>query len=413
MHKAIIVITGTVLLLAALLGLQQLVSTFGGSVLGSKTQTAWTFFLAIDMMVIPLLLLGVMLGTGARYFERVRLAMSYQARLDQLQNRLNYREDLLRLLADHQAGAVEIFDHNNRFWFVNRPAADQLGKQAMEILGKPLNRVLSVDRIKRLELRLAEARAAEQPLEYIDRVVDDKGVTRFIRSRYESIPPVAELSGGVLVSEEDHTSLIVERERRERMLRQVIETLVAVVDRRDPYAAGHSARVGQLAHAIAEEMGLSPTLIETAEVAGSLMNFGKVLVSRSILTKTTALTPEELQRVRDSILTSADILAIIGFEGPVVPTLRQVLERFDGGGVPDGLKGDAILVTSRIVAVANAFVAFVSPRAHRDGLSLSEALKCMMNEAGKTFDERVLIALGNYIENRPNKLDWLTMSKQA
>ena len=108
------------------------------------------------------------------------------------------------------------------------------------------------------------------------------------------------------------------------------------------YASGHSQRVGQLSRALAEELVLSELEIETAETAGSLMNFGKMLVSRQILTKTVALTTEELQRVRDGIMTSADILSMIDFVGPVVPTLRQVLERMDGTGAPKNLKGEQI-----------------------------------------------------------------------
>lgn len=397
------------LFVTSIVGLNWLVATFGTDTPDTATQ----FFLAVDLLVIPLLLLGVVIGAGARYFDRVRIVMSFMERLNRLQTRLNYREDLLRLVADHRTGAIAIYDQNNRFWFANQPMADSMGKTVIELIGKPIGRALPADKARRLDVRLAEARASSEPMVLIDRVTDSTGQTRFIQSRYEAIIAFEELVGGVMVCEEDLTKLIVERERRERMLKQVIETLVAVVDRRDPYAAGHSARVGQLAHAVAEEMGIEPKMIETAEIAGSLMNFGKVLVSRSILTKTTPLTPEELQRVRDSILISSDILAIIGFDGPVVPTLRQVLERFDGTGAPSGLKGDDILMTARIVAVANAFVAFVSPRAHRDGLSFKDALQCMMAEAGHAYDRRVLIALSNYIENRPNKLDWLTSSKQA
>lgn len=408
-NTIIFISIGFVLFLIGMMGLFQLVNTYGAE----GDRSAWQFFMAVDLLVIPLLLLGIVLGAGARYIDRVRIAVSYQDRLNKLQARLNYREDLLRLVADHRTGSVAIFDHLNRYWFINQPATHVIGKSAMEIIGKPANRILGPEKAKILEMRLAEARASADALERVDRNVDENGKTRFIKTRYEAVNNFAELSGGVLVSEEDLTSLIVERERRERMLRQVIDTLVAVVDRRDPYAAGHSARVGQLAHAIATEMGLDELSSDTAEIAGSLMNFGKVLVSRHILTKTTALTPDELQRVRDSILVSADILAIIGFEGPVVPTLRQVLERFDGSGVPDGLQGDAILVTARIVAAANAFVAFVSPRAHRDGLSFQDALQCMMAEADRAYDRRVLIALANYIENRPTKLDWLRGTHQG
>ncbi|NTU77384.1 MAG: PAS domain-containing protein [Alphaproteobacteria bacterium] len=391
------------LLLLALAGLWMLMPAEGG--------TPWTFSLAAFMVFGALLALAVLTGAAVRAFERSWLGTGYQTRLEQLQRRLNYREDLLRLVADHQSRAMAIFDRHNRYWFVNQSAAQSIGKPPSEIIGRPPIKVLSDEKAKRLEVRLAEARAADQPIECIDRVVDEKGNTRFVQMHYAATS-FAEQTGSVLVSEEDLTSLIVEREKRERMLRQVIETLVAVVDRRDPYAAGHSSRVGQLAREIALEMGMDSQQAEAAEISGSLMNFGKVLVSRRILTKTSALTPEELQRVREAILTSADILAIIGFEGPVVPTLRQVMERYDGTGAPHGLKGEDILLMARIVSVANAFVALVSPRAHRDGLSLKEAMRSIMTDSGKAFDERVLIALNHYIENCPNKLDWLMATRQ-
>jgi len=389
------------------------VSLLGVHLLAQNGGDAGSFNLSVFLVFLPLLLLAVVVGLWVRSVEAVRLQTAFDLRLEKLQDHLNAREDLLRLVADHQPGSIAIFDRHNRYWFVNRVSALAIGKTPAEILGQPPMKILGNDPAKKLEVRLAEARAADGPVNFVDRVVNEKGETRFLQVHYEAIAPTEDMAGCVMVSEEDLTSLIVERERRERMLQQVIETLVAVVDRRDPYAAGHSSRVGQLSRAMAEEMGLDQTQVEAATISGSLMNFGKVLVSRRILTKTTALTSEELQRVRDGILTSADILAIIGFEGPVVPTLRQVLERYDGTGAPEGLKGDQILLTARIVAAANAFVALVSPRAHRDGLSFDEALKRLGQDADKAFDHRVIVALTHYIENRPNKLEWLVSAKPA
>lgn len=381
-----------------------------GVSLGAETSSLG-YYLSIGCAVVPLVLFALVMAHEARMAERIVLSANYQSRVDQLENRLRYREDMLSLVADHQPAAITIFDRHNRYFFVNDAASEALGKTNAELVGQPPIRVLPNEQAKKLEIRLAEARASDEPTEVIEPVKDEKGITRFLKHHYEAVSKLAEMEGCVLLREEDLTSLIVERERREQMLRQVIETLVAVVDRRDPYASGHSSRVGQLSKAIAQEMGLEPTFVEAAEIAGSLMNFGKVLVSRRILTKTTALTPDELQRVRDSILTSADILAIIGFDGPVVPTLRQVLERYDGTGVPDGLKGEDIMITARIVSAANSFVAFVSPRAHRDGLSFKEALNAMAGEAGRAYDERVLVAMAHFIENRPTKLDWLVANK--
>lgn len=361
-----------------------------------------------------LILMAGALMVESRLAERMVLRAAYHAQMDRITNSLNHNKIALSLVADRNQSALTVFDRRNRYWYVNNKAAQFLGIPRLGAEGQTPLALLPPDLARKVELQLAEVRAADQPIVKIDTLVDGiSGKTRFIQRHFEVITETGDMNGFVVLQEDDLTTLIIAKERREQMLRQVIETLVAVVDRRDPYASGHSSRVGQLSKAIAVEMGLEPVMVETAEIAGSLMNFGKVLVSRRILTKTTALDPEELQRVRDSILTSADILAIISFEGPVVPTLRQVLERFDGTGSPDGLKGEEILVTARIVAVANAFVAFVSPRAHREGLSFREALAAMLKDSGRLYDEKVLVALTHYIENRPNKLDWLTVTKQA
>jgi len=265
-------------------------------------------FYIICLVVLPLALFLFLSVTVTQHFEHSRLSSGFQTRLDQVQKRLHYQEDLLQLIMNCHPESVAIFDRQNRYWFVNRFAAEALNRETRDIVGKTPTRVLGSEKTRRLEARLTEVNNSGRSIEAMEQSTDSQGRVRFVQVHFETIEPSSEFPGGVMVREEDLTNLIVERERRETMLRQVIGTLVAVVDRRDPYAAGHSARVGQLARAIAEEMVLDEKLIETAEIAGSLMNFGKVLVPREILTKTTPLSAEELQRVRDSILTSADIL---------------------------------------------------------------------------------------------------------
>lgn len=369
-------------------------------------------FYLISLAIIPLVLFVYLCITTAQKLVHNRLSSSYQMRLDQLQDRLNTQEDFVHSITDSNPEAIAIFDKDNRYWFVNLSAAKQLGQDASDIVKKPLDKMIGYDRAHKLEKRLNEVRTSGRPIKTLDQIKGERRQVRFVQAHYEAMAPFGGFSGGVMVREEDVTNLIVERERRANMLRQVIGTLVAVVDRRDPYAAGHSGRVGQLSRLIAEEMLLSESEIDAAEIAGSLMNFGKVLVPREILTKATALTPEELQRVRDSILTSSDILSIIDFDGPVVPTLRQVMERYDGSGAPQGLQGDQILITARIVMVANAYVALASPRAHRPSLGLKEAMNNLMRDADRFYDRRVVVALGNCIENRRDMLDWTGTSKQ-
>lgn len=369
-------------------------------------------FSFVGLVLLPGLILFGALKRFSSKHDMARERIGYHISLEQLQKRLSIQENFLQAITDNDDEAIVIFDKNNNYWFANSCFAKSLKRDPKDIVGLSPAQILDMDRSRQVVMTLDKVRRTLRPIDALEKIQDLNGSARYIQTHYKILDAFNDFSGGVLLREEDVTNLVMERERRENMLRQVLEALVAVVDRRDPYASGHSARVGQLSRMIAEEMVLTEREIEAAEVAGSLMNFGKVLVSRGILTKTSALTADELQRVRDSILTSAEILSIIDFSTPVVPTLKQVLERVDGSGVPQGLKGAEIIVTARIVAVANTYVALVSPRAHRPSLGLKEAISYMMQDVDKIYDRAVVKALAHFIENRSNKLDWLTASKQ-
>ena len=226
--------------------------------------------------------------------------------------------------------------------------------------------------------------------------------------RSDLIPPEAreEMPPGVLMVSQDISETIKERQQHERIMRQLVSTLVSVVDRRDPYSANHSIHVGQVAHAVAEEMGLEDSLVEAVEIAGNLMNLGKISVPEEVLTKTERLTEEEVALIRDSVLTSADLIKSIEFDRPVEETLRQLLENYDGSGVPNGLEGDDISITARVVAAANAFVGMVSARSWRPGMNIDDAVNTLMQETGKKFDRRAISALANYIDNRAGREEW-------
>jgi HD-GYP domain-containing protein (c-di-GMP phosphodiesterase class II) len=178
--------------------------------------------------------------------------------------------------------------------------------------------------------------------------------------------------------------------------------LVTMVDRRDPYAACHSACVATVARAVAAGMGLGHERVETAEVAGKLMNIGKIVVPSEVLTKPAALTGDEIRKIHESIQSSIGLLEKIEFDGPVVDTLRQSQERYDGSG-PLKMKGEDILITARIIAVANAFVAMISVRAYRQALGQDQALKILLGEIGTQFDRRVVVALADYVENKQGR----------
>jgi len=354
------------------------------------------------LLVYLFLALGVA-GGGALALWRhgaSRRASAAATRHATLADRFERQRRLLRLVTDSQPDPIFILDADGRYRFANAAAAREAGVAAEDMIGKTPASILGPAAARRHDAPRDRAQAGEPVRTGPTEIAGAADGARWIVATHYI--PLAELAGpapGVLVVERDISAEIIERERRERSLAHTVRALVTLVDRRDPFAADHSARVARIARAIALEMDLDPVLADTAERAGSLMNIGKIMVPTELLTKDGRLTDDEIRRVRDGLQASADLLEGIEFDGPVVQTLRQLQEHVDGGGHPDGLAGSDILVTARIVAVANAFVALVSPRAWRPGVTVDAALDDLLSQAGRAYDRSVVAALISYLDN--------------
>lgn len=363
-----------------------------------------------------LLVLGFLYAAWRNGAARVAAekAIEYAA----LARKLDFQGKLLRMVTDSQRNHILISDTEGRVRFANATLAKFMETTSEDLIGKPLAAAVGPDAARRLSKRSQEASLSNKAVITVDRVqLDETDESKFRVVQTQHIPledysagPDAPPARGMLIVEEDITDVVLEREKREKVLRGVVGALVSVVDRRDPYAAEHSTRVARMSRMISAELGLSDVDAEAAEMAGALMNLGKLLVPQQILTKQGQLDEAELRVVRDSILTSADIVSNIAFEGPVVETLKQSLERADGTGFPQGRAGDDIIITARILAVANAFVAMISPRAHRAGMPLDTAIEALMAQEGKAYDRGVIAALVNYIDNKGGRAEWELIS---
>ncbi len=357
------------------------------------------FFLLLALAVVVAAIVGVWRHGASRR------AASAAARFEDMARRFETQRDFLTLLTDSQPNAIFIVDGEGRYRFANDVAAREAGITKDDMRGKTLAAVLGPEFAKRYGRLNREALEDQKEVALVHRF-EEGGHTRIVQSKHIPMAGAGGQSDEVLVVQEDITAAITERERRERILAQIVETLVTVVDRRDPNAAHHSARVARVAREVAQEMGLDEVLAGTAATAGELMNLGKIMVPTEILTRKGKLTAKEFKQIRDSIQTAADLLTGIEFDGPVVETLRQSQEHWDGSGGPKRLKGEKILVTARVVAVANAFVALVSPRAHRPGAGFDQAVETLLEESSKAFDRTVVAALINTLYNRGGLERW-------
>ncbi|MBM3372556.1 MAG: HD domain-containing protein [Betaproteobacteria bacterium] len=181
-------------------------------------------------------------------------------------------------------------------------------------------------------------------------------------------------------------------QRLERAMNGTAQAIAGMMDQRDPYTAGHERRVGEIAAAIAAEMGLPEDTQRGLRVAGDLHDIGKIGVPAEILVKPTQLTPIEFALIQEHPEKGHDILKNIDFPWPIAGVAHQHHERIDGSGYPRGLKGDQMVLEARILAVADVLEAMSSHRPYRPGLGIDKALEEIENKAGQYYDANVVAA---------------------
>jgi len=370
----------------------------------AESRLRWlTAAVIVGMTLVAVMVLSVWIyGTSLRRAESA-------ARYREMAERTEEQRNLLQLVTDSQPTGIVILDEEGRYRFANREAGRLAGIPVDDLIGKPIANILGPEAAKRYLSPTEEVLRTGAAASDVAWVKADDAV-RIVQTDHVPVVPSRDLPKSVLIVERDITDAVTERERRARMLQQIVRTLVGIVDRRDPYAANHSQRVAGLARAIASEMSLSDREIDTVETAGNLLNFGKVLVAPELLTKSGEMSEEDRQKVRQSIQTGAGLLDGIEFDGPVVETLRQAQARWDGAGIPAGLAGEDILITARVVSVANAFVGMVSKRAYRDALHVDRAVEAILEQVGKSFDRRVVVALINHLDNHGGREQWAAVA---
>ena len=185
-----------------------------------------------------------------------------------------------------------------------------------------------------------------------------------------------------------------------REAREVIESLVEAVERREPQMAGHAARVASYAADIARVLGLEEGLVARVATAGRLHDLGKISISEEILTKNGALDHGELEQVRRHPEIGAQVASRLSLSRQEAEFIRHHHEWYNGGGYPYGLQGESIPLGARILAVAEAFDTMLSPTVYGSKLSAQEALADLQAGIGTQFDPKVVQALQTALSKR-------------
>jgi putative nucleotidyltransferase with HDIG domain len=168
--------------------------------------------------------------------------------------------------------------------------------------------------------------------------------------------------------------------------------LVATLDARDRYTAGHSAAVAIYARDITERLGLSAAERQLAHLCGLVHDIGKIGLPPGLLEKPGALTLEERRQMEEHSVIGERILAKVDDYGEIAKIVRHHHERIDGQGYPDGLLDDEIPLIARIIAVADAYNAMTSDRPYRDAMPTPVARLRLAQAVESQFDTGVVAA---------------------
>jgi len=184
----------------------------------------------------------------------------------------------------------------------------------------------------------------------------------------------------------------------EKAHRETIEALAVAINAKDEVTHDHVLRVQVYAAGVAKILGCSEAEIEALRAGALLHDIGKIAVPDHILNKPGKLTAAEFEKMKIHTIAGAQILSRVEFPYPIVPVVRHHHERWDGQGYPDGLSGEDIPLTARILTVVDCFDAVREDRQYRKGMTREEAIDLIIRGSGAQYDPTVV---GAFIAHLP------------
>ncbi|MFO0999372.1 MAG: HD-GYP domain-containing protein [Planctomycetaceae bacterium] len=179
---------------------------------------------------------------------------------------------------------------------------------------------------------------------------------------------------------------------KEMLLRGVIRSMINAIDAKDSYTCGHSDRVAEFSRLIARELSLTDAQCEEVYMSGLLHDVGKIGVPDYVLKKPGRLTDAEFELIKQHPVIGCEILKHLENLSYVLPGVLHHHEAMDGSGYPNGLKGEAIPLYARILAVADSYDAMTSNRPYRRGMPTDKAEAILRGGSGNQWDPQCVDA---------------------
>jgi len=163
----------------------------------------------------------------------------------------------------------------------------------------------------------------------------------------------------------------------------VLFTLARSIEGKDPYTHGHCERLAEYSACLGEHLKLSEDQVTALRRAGIVHDIGKIAIPDSIILKPSSLSAEEWKLMREHPVVGERICAPLKSFRSVLPIIRHHHEKFDGSGYPDGLAGEAIPITARVLQIVDVYDALTTERPYKKAFSITDALQTMKQEVEK------------------------------
>ena len=358
----------------------------------SDAEADFNAFMRAVIAVSALVVFGVA-GTLAAVWWRMAenhsrsQAEQYRALAGRIERQRRLLDSINSTIADY----IGLKDLDGGYRYVNAAFAQAVGRSAEQIEGQDDAIIFGLGAAERLKQSDGQALEADGPVAGDHEVVLGDKLRQLHISKVAFPDETGRVTGIVSVAR-DVTELVEARRRRDRAMSQLVTALVRAVELRDPYLAGHSKRVAGFAAETARNLGATPEEIATVEIAANLSQIGKLAVPRSVLVKTERLDEDEIAVMQSHVGHAERTLEGIEFDLPVLETIRQMYERLDGTGYPEGLEAGAISRTALILGACDVFCARIEPRSYRGAIEPEAALAILQQNHGR-YDAAVVAAL--------------------
>lgn len=179
---------------------------------------------------------------------------------------------------------------------------------------------------------------------------------------------------------------LVAVKRMKEALEGSLRAFTRLVEFRDPYTAGHMDRTAEISSLIAARLGLNPDIIQGLHLAALVHDIGKIAVPSGVLNKPGPLSAAEFALIKTHSLVGSEIFETLATDWPIQRIVLEHHERIDGSGYPNGLKGDEILLESKIISVADSIDAILTTRPYREASNKQKCIDILDREKGIKLD---------------------------